>query len=152
MGDVGLVLGVFDQYIEHGAEFLADEPVDVPAKFGTGKRALRWSPGASGGDADSCLALVVYGHRHGRELAAMAAALGGLDVVVFTGEVGEHQPTVRAAAVDGLGFLGLAVDPGRNASASSDADISVAGCPTRTIVVSSREDLEIARQVRNTFA
>ncbi len=40
VGDVGLVLDEFDEYIQHGAAFLADEPVDVPAKFGTGKRAL----------------------------------------------------------------------------------------------------------------
>ena len=40
VGDVGLVLDEFSEYIEHGAEWLADEPVDVPAKFGTGKRAL----------------------------------------------------------------------------------------------------------------
>ncbi|MEO8458821.1 MAG: aldehyde dehydrogenase family protein [Chloroflexota bacterium] len=40
VGDVGLVLDEFDEYIQNGAEFLADEPVDVPAKFGTGKRAL----------------------------------------------------------------------------------------------------------------
>ncbi|MEO8341953.1 MAG: aldehyde dehydrogenase family protein, partial [Nitrospirota bacterium] len=38
--DVGLVLDEFDEYIQHGAEYLADEPVEVPAKFGTGKRAL----------------------------------------------------------------------------------------------------------------
>lgn len=40
IGDVGLVLDEFDEYIQRGAEWLADEPVDVPAKFGTGKRAL----------------------------------------------------------------------------------------------------------------
>ncbi len=40
VGDVGLVLDEFNEYIEHGAEWLADEPVNVPAKFGTGKRAL----------------------------------------------------------------------------------------------------------------
>ena len=78
----------------------------------------------------------------------MAAALNGMDVVVFTGGIGEHHPTVRAAAADGLGFLGFAVDRVRNATATGDCDITAAGSGARTIVVTSREDLEIARQVR----
>ena len=78
----------------------------------------------------------------------MVAALEGLDCLVFTGGIGEHQPVVRAAAVDGLGFLGLAIEPRRNAATSGDSDISRPDATARTIVVSSREDLEIARQVR----
>lgn len=103
-------------------------------------------------DAGSSRAFAVYLHRLRRELGAMTAALDGLDVVVFTGGVGEHQPAVRAGAVDGLGFLGLAVDGDRNAAAASDADISAPGSRARTVVVTSREDLEIARQVRNALA
>ena len=53
------------------------------------------------------LAVDVYVHRLRREIAAMVAALGGLDVLVFTGGVGEHVPAVRAAAAGGLGFLGV---------------------------------------------
>ena len=104
--------------------------------------------GVERGDPDSCLAFAVHSHRLRREIAAMTAALGGLDVVVFTGGIGEHQPTVRSAATDGLRFLGLAVDPVRNVTASGDCAISADGSPARTLVVTSREDLEIARQVR----
>ena len=107
--------------------------------------------GVERGDPDSCLAFAVHSHRLRREIAAMAAALDGLDVVVFTGGIGEHQPTVRSAAIDGLRFLGLAVDPVRNRTASGDTDISADGSAARTLVVTSREDLEIARQVRNTL-
>ena len=99
-------------------------------------------------DPASCLAFAVHSHRLRSEIASMAAALGGIDVVVFTGGIGEHQPTVRSAAVDGLRFLGLAIDPARNATATGDADITAVGGDPRTIVVTSREDLEIARQVR----
>ena len=91
-------------------------------------------------------AFEVYVHRLRREIAAMAAALDGLDVLVFTGGVGEHDPRVRAAAA--LGHLGIAIDPDRNAAATGDADISAAGAPVRTLVRTAREDLEIARQVR----
>lgn len=108
--------------------------------------------GVERGDEDSYLAFAVYVHRLRREIAAMAAALDGVDVVVFTGGVGEHQPAVRARAADGLGFLGVAVDPDRNKTAEGDADISAAGSSTGTIVVTSREDLEIARHVRQALA
>ena len=108
--------------------------------------------GIDQGDADSSLAFAVYIHRLRREVAAMAAALDGIDVIVFTGGVGEHQPTVRSAAADGLGFLGVAIDPVRNATVTGDSDITAAGSGVRVLVVVSREDLEIARQVRETLA
>ncbi|MDP8938389.1 MAG: acetate/propionate family kinase [Actinomycetota bacterium] len=103
------------------------------------------------GRGDTRLAVDVYVHRLRREVAAMAAATGGLDVLVFTGGVGEHQPAVRAAATRGMGFLGVAVDEAANAITSSDAEITAAGAPVRTLVVVSREDLEMARQVRATL-
>ena len=105
--------------------------------------------GVEQGDPDSCLAFAVHSHRLRHEIAAMAGALGGLDVLVFTGGIGEHQPTVRSAATDGLRFLGLTVDPVRNTNVSGDLEISADGSPAHTLVVSSREDLEIARQVRD---
>ena len=91
-------------------------------------------------------------HRFRREIAAMAAALHGLDVVVFTGGIAEHQLTICCAAADGLGFLGLAVDPIRNATATGDSDITATGSAVRALVVTSCEDLEIAREVRQTLA
>jgi acetate kinase len=100
------------------------------------------------GDADAQLALDVYVHRLGAEIAAMAAALGGLDAVVFTGGVGERSSEVRTRAASGLGFLGLRIDEQRNLEASADGDISARDAVVRTLVVHSREDLEIVRQVR----
>ena len=94
-------------------------------------------------DDDARLALDVYLHRLRAGIAAMAAAMDGLDALVFTGGVGEHAPAIRAAAVDRLGFLGVAVDPDRNAEAHGDAVIG-----ERTLVITAREDLEMARQVR----
>jgi acetate kinase len=102
---------------------------------------------AAGGAA--ALAFDVYVHHLRREIAAMAAALGGLDLLVFTGGVGEHVPAVRAAAAEGLGFLGVDVDGGRNAATTTDGEIGVEGGPVRTVVITAREDIEIARQVRD---
>jgi acetate kinase len=95
------------------------------------------------------LALDVYVHRLRAGIAAMVAALGGLDALVFTGGVGERAPAIRAATADGLGFLGVAIDPAANeAAGDADADVSAPGAAARTLVLHAREDLEIAGQVR----
>jgi acetate kinase len=99
-------------------------------------------------EPDARLALDVYVHHLRAGIAAMAAALGGLDVLVFTGGVGERAPAVRAAAAEQLGMLGIALDPATNAAARGDSIISPPGAATATVVVGAREDLEIARQVR----
>jgi acetate kinase len=78
------------------------------------------------GDEAATLAFEVYVHRLRRELGGMIAVLGGLDALVFTGGVGENSPEVRAAARE---IGGISAD-------------------VQTLVVPSREDLEIASQVR----
>ncbi|WP_214404937.1 acetate/propionate family kinase [Pseudonocardia lacus] len=103
---------------------------------------------ADAGDPDATLALDVWAHRARALVAAMVAALGGLDVLAFSGGVGEHQPGLRARLVDGLGFLGVALDPARNAAADGDAVIGADGAAAATVVVHAREDLVIAGEVR----
>jgi acetate kinase len=103
---------------------------------------------ADGGDDEARVALGVYLHRLRAGVAAMVAALDGLDALVFTGGVGERSAPVREAAADGLGFLGVALDAARNDAPDGDADVSADGAAVRTLVVPAREDLEIARQVR----
>lgn len=100
------------------------------------------------GDADAALAVEVYLHRLVAGVGAMAAALGGVDALTFTGGVGEHAAEIRARAVERLAHLGLAIDPDGNASVAADTDVSAAGAAASTLVVRAREDLEIARQVR----
>ncbi|MER5394891.1 acetate/propionate family kinase, partial [Saccharopolyspora sp. NPDC002686] len=102
----------------------------------------------SGGDEDASVAFDVYRRSLVRHAGAMVAVLGGLDLLVFTGGIGEHQPPVRAAVCEALSFAGVALDPQRNEAASADADITGIGAPVRTAVVQAREDLEIARQTR----
>jgi acetate kinase len=100
------------------------------------------------GDGDATLALDVYVHRLRAGIAAMAIALGAPDALVFTGGVGEHAAAVRAMTADGLGLLGIALDSDRNASSNTDADIGAPDASVHTLIVTAREDLEIARQVR----
>ena len=104
--------------------------------------------GAAAGDAAARLALDVYLHRLRGAIAAMAAALGGLDALAFTGGIGERSATVRAGAANGLGFLGVAIDDAANSAAAADQEIGAAGARVRTFVIEAREDLEIARQTR----
>ena len=106
----------------------------------------------SGGDGAARLAFDVYVHRLRAGVAAMAAAMAGLDALVFTAGVGENSHEVRAAAAAGLSFLGVAVDQALNASAAGDLDITAGDAAVRTLVVRAREDLEIARQAREMLA
>jgi acetate kinase len=102
---------------------------------------------ADEGDRRARLALDVYVHRLRKYIGAYTAVLGRVDALVFTAGVGEHAAEVREAAVEGLGALGLAVDPARNA-VRSDAPrvVSPDGCPVAVLVVPTDEELEIARQ------
>ena len=104
---------------------------------------------AANGDERSALAIAVYLHRLRAAIAAMAAAMKGLDALAFTGGVGEGSPAIRAEACEGLEFLGLAVDAERN-NGDHDGDRFISpdsGQPV--LLVHAREDLEIAAQVRS---
>jgi acetate kinase len=72
--------------------------------------------------------------------------------LVFTGGVGENASAVRAAAVGGLRFLGLEIGPTLNASLGPDNDISAPTALVPTLVIKSREDVEVARDVRRVLA
>jgi acetate kinase len=110
---------------------------------------------AGGDSADgraARLAVDVYLHRLAGAVAAMTAALGGLDVLVFTGGVGENAATVRSRTAERLAYLGVALDPALNAAGEPDTDLSAPGAAVRTLVVTAREDLEIAAEVSHLLA
>jgi acetate kinase len=103
---------------------------------------------AERGDPAAQLAIDVYLHRLVGGIAAMCAATGGVDVLAFTGGVGENSAALRRRAAQRLAFLGVAVDDGRNGSLHGDRDIATASATVRTVVVAAREDLRIAREAR----
>ena len=104
------------------------------------------------GDADSALAIGVYLHRLRAGIASMAAAMGGLDTLVFTGGVGEHAAPIRERCAAELGFLGVALDRAADEGATGDREIGADGAQVRTLVIEAREDVEIARGVRQVLA
>lgn len=103
---------------------------------------------AGRGDDRSRLALEVYAHRLKMTIGGLAAALGGLDALAFTAGVGEHSSSLRAEVCRSLGFLGVRLDPSRNEAARPDTEVSAAGSTARTLVLHTREELVIAREVR----
>jgi acetate kinase len=95
------------------------------------------------------LAFDMYVHRLRSGIGAMAAVLGGIDALVFTAGVGENSSEVRAAVCDQLAFLGLRIDPAKNAQsllAPKDTDISTPDAAVRVLVIHAQEDWMIARQ------
>ncbi len=103
------------------------------------------------GDELAALGLDVYVHRLSGSIATMAAAMGGLDAVTFTGGVGENSAEVRARVAHALRFLGVDIDDAANRAPALDADVSAPDAAVRTIVLRSREDLQIAAEVRATL-
>lgn len=103
------------------------------------------------GDPAAELAVDVWVHRARAQLAAMAAALGGVDVLAFSGGVGENSPVLRQRVVAGLAFLGLGLDVGADEATvgGAEGDVSTGDAAARTVVVHAREDLVIARHVRD---
>ena len=103
---------------------------------------------AARGQTDASLALGAYIHRLRASIATMAAAMDGMDALVFTGGVGENSSEIRRLAAEGLGFLGVRIDSRKNEAVAGDREIGIPEASVRALVVASREDLQIAREVR----
>jgi acetate kinase len=150
--------GLITWLLQHGR--LGLDEVAVGLEQSSGLAGLSGVPGgdmrdvqrvAADGNPAARLAIEVYLHRLLREIAAMAAAMNGIDVLVFTGGIGEHNPEIRAQAAEGLGFLGVRLDPERNA-VTADGVISHPAAAVTALVITAREDVEIARQARRVLA
>jgi len=108
---------------------------------------------AAGGDEQARLALEVYCYRVRKYIGAMTAVLGHVDALVFTAGIGENSLTVRSKSVFGLGELGYAIDPEKNAAARGiEADISASSSRARILVIPTDEEVEIAVQTYKTIA
>ena len=94
------------------------------------------------------LAIDVFVHRLRHTVGAMAATLGGVDGLVFTGGVGEHAAEIRERTCESLGHLGLQLDTAANATCKPDADVALAASVARILVIATNEDLVILRETR----
>jgi acetate kinase len=107
---------------------------------------------AADGDEVAAAAVDIYVHRLVRELGAMVASLGGVDAITFTGGVGENAASVRKRAVAGLEFTGARISSSANESPELDALVHESESSVAVAVVEAREDVEIARLVRQVTA
>ena len=101
---------------------------------------------AAGGDQKAQMAIEIFCTGIRKVIAAYAAVLGGLEMLVFSGGIGEHSVPVRSSVCNGLGFLGVSLDGTVNQSNAST--LSTRGSKVQIRIVPSQEDLQIARHSR----
>jgi len=104
-------------------------------------------PEADKGNQRAKLAMDVFIHRLRAGIGQVMASLNGRpDAIVFTDAIGEDEPLVRSRACEPFKFIGVDVDPDKNAASPLDSDISRPEAPVRVLIVKSREDWQIARE------
>ena len=102
---------------------------------------------AKEGNHRAALALEIFKYSCKKYVGAYAAAMGGVDCVVFTGGIGEHDGRVRAGIVEDLGFMGIEIDEKLNAEAAGNgiSDITAKNGKVKVLVIPTNEELVIAR-------
>ncbi len=101
---------------------------------------------ASEGNRLAGLALAIFCYRIKKYIGAYAAAMGGLDAIVFTGGIGENASSIRARVCENMEFLGLELDQEKNRSMKGPADISKPASRARILLVPTNEERMIARE------
>ena len=99
---------------------------------------------AKNGNSRAALALDMFSYQVKKYIGSFAAAMGGVDTVVFTAGVGEHDAETREAITEGLEFLGIKIDKAKNNN--NDTDISAEGATVKTLVIPTNEELMIAKE------
>ena len=102
--------------------------------------------GAAAGNERCVLAIEVFTSAIRDYLGAYAVELGGLDVVSFTGGIGEHSATVRQQVLHRLDFLGVEIDDALNREVRSEGSLHAEGSQARLYVLRTDEELVVARQ------
>lgn len=107
---------------------------------------MRQIVAASANNSRAQLALDMYVRSLCQHIGAMLVTLGGLDILVFTGGVGENQSSIRAAACAALEFIGVQLDKDKNANSPIDTDIATSQSSVRVLVIQAQEDWAIATE------
>ncbi|MFA7433171.1 MAG: acetate/propionate family kinase [Gemmobacter sp.] len=166
----GLVMGTRSGDVDPGAfgylsrELgLGIEQIEAALYSDSGLKALAGSSDmrdtedrAASGDPAAQLAIEIYAYRARKYIGAYAAAMGGVDALVFTGGIGENSASMRRRICDGLEFMGLRLDHDRNQRVDladhAAPEIQAYGARVRVIVTETAEQLQIAREVRAALA
>ena len=103
---------------------------------------------ADNGNEDCLNAIKAYAYGIKKYIGAYAAAMGGIDGIVFGGGIGRKSDRVRAMSLEGLEFLGVELDAEKNANANGSDDISATGSKVRIYVVDTNEEIVVARKAK----
>jgi acetate kinase len=103
---------------------------------------------AKNGNEDCQNAIKAYAYGIKKYIGAYAAAMGGVDAVVFGGGIGRKSDIVRKMSLEGLEFLGIQLDEEKNANPSGGDDISSAESKVRIFVVDTNEEIVVARKAK----
>jgi acetate kinase len=130
-------------------EELVDRRSGLLGISGVGSDMRRLREAASS-NAGAQLAIQMFCYSVRKQVAAMIAALDGVDLLVFTGGIGENDGEARAAICSGLSWIGVSLDEARNRSANNPISDPTSRCPV--LVLASREDEQIARHTWALFS
>jgi len=103
---------------------------------------------AEKGNERAALALKLFAYRVRKYIGAYAAAMGGIDAIVFTAGLGENSASMRADICEGLEFLGVEVDSEKNNVRGKEVDVSKAGSKVKVLLIPTNEELMIARDTK----
>jgi acetate kinase len=101
---------------------------------------------AAQGDGRAAMAVEVFAYQVKKTIGAFAAAMGGLEAVAFTGGIGENSAHLRAGCCEGLGFLGIKLDPDRNERGGGDRFVSAEESSVAVLALRTNEELVVARR------
>jgi len=153
--DAGVLLSLLrsGEYDIDGLDELLNHQSGLAGLSGLGNDLREIERAAADGHDRARLAINVFAHRARKYIGAYAAAMGGVDVIAFTGGIGENSASMRGRILQRLEFLGVVLDEDRNRDASVVKDKDFARITTErsrveAIVVKTNEELMIARESR----
>ena len=144
--DAGAVTFIMDKenLDANGVSNLLNKKSGVMGIFGESSDMRDLENAVAAGNPRAILAEKMYFYRIKKYVGAYAAALGGVDIIVFTGGVGENQCNCRSEVCEGLGFMGVKVDLEKNKVRGEEAVISTDDSKVKVVVIPTDEELMIA--------
>lgn len=149
--DVGAVTYIMDKELigTRSASTLFNKHSGMLGITGISSDMREIDAAVSKGDPMAILGMEMYNYRIKKYIGSYAAAMGGLDTLIFTGGIGENDDNVRKAVCDDLDFMGVVLDQSKNKGLrSKEMDISEHGSKVRIMVVPTNEELVIAQDTK----
>ena len=140
------------QHIMHTYNYSIDDVMDILNKksgllglsqFSSDNRDVMAE--AKAGNKQCQIAVDALDYSIKKYIGAYAAAMDGVDAIIFTAGIGENNEDLRKNVIDGLSFLGVTIDEEKNLSREDNVEISVDGCKVKALKIATNEELMIAR-------